>query len=110
MNPWNFKLEQLSILVDSLDNVKRHYVLKSDIVRVHDIRKTQQKITNLLDMEMLHGHLINKILKIYEDAEEFQELWRLRMHISKKMSPLSRTNSFHGLTNFFSRTGFVHMD
>ena len=110
MNPWNFKLEQLSIFIDSLDNVKRHFVLKSNIVRAHDIRKMQQKITSLLDMEMLHGHLINKILKRYEDAEEFQELWQLRMHISKKISPLSRTNSLHGLTSSSSRTSFAHMD
>ncbi|KAI5077873.1 hypothetical protein GOP47_0007697 [Adiantum capillus-veneris] len=63
---WNYKLGQLSILVESLNLVHWHHLKRLETDKLCEVQSFQLEITNLsavVDMEKLQDHLVKKIIK-----------------------------------------------
>lgn len=88
---WNFKLEQLSILVDSLNPVRWHYFMQFEIEKLCEAQSCQLEITNLfveINMENLQDHLVEKVIERYKVIESFSDLCLLRREISKNIDKI----------------------
>ncbi|MCO5553958.1 hypothetical protein L7F22_007484 [Adiantum nelumboides] len=86
---WNYRLGQLSILVESLNLVRRHYFVKLEIESLCEVQSFQLEITNLfavVDADELQKQLVNKIIERYNELVSFRDICHLRDEITAKIA------------------------